>query len=79
MSDKEKQSYFDNPNSTKGFMFNKENDINKDGKLKFGEYNIGKETYQAIDNWMKENKLNKTGDGFAQLEIDNMLNSNMYA
>ncbi len=79
MSDKEKQSYFDNPNSTKGFMFNKENDINKDGKLKFGEYNIGKETYQAIDNWMKENKLNKTGDGFAQLKIDNMLDGNMYA
>ena len=42
-------------------------------------YFIRPETYFAIDSWMQENKPNKTGDGFAQLEIDNMLDSNMYA
>ncbi len=42
-------------------------------------HRIRPETYNAIDAWMKENKLNKTGDGFAQIEIDNMLDSNMYA
>ena len=79
LSDEDRQSYFNDPTSIKGFMFNDSNDVGKNGKKKFGNYNIRNETYQAIENMMNNMKLNKTNDGFAQIEMDNITEGKMYA
>jgi hypothetical protein len=78
LSDEDRQSYFNDPASIKGFMFNDSNDVGEDGKKKFGDYNIRNETYQAIENMMSNMRLNKTKDGFAQLELDNYLGEKLY-
>jgi len=42
-------------------------------------FSIRPETYQAIDEWMKVNKMNKTNDGFAKIELDNLVNKPLHA
>ena len=42
-------------------------------------FRIRPQTYYAIDKWMKANKMNKAGTGFAQVELDNYLEQPLYA